>query len=195
VLGWLDEIGLGEGEQANTSAYRKLQEAMTAGSNADYAAAVKELQKYGYEEKSIKAATKDFIKDSYKAGAIQWAQAEKMLKQFYGMTDANDLYWQKDEWDYAGDDTYGEYNKFRNALLAGDKKTFLSEKSRLLNHGKKGQGVSNAIGALKDELLALYETDPVEARKLREMIVWAYMECGKTKQSANKIIDGWFDDK
>ena len=54
--------------------------------------------------------------------------------------------------------------------------------------------MGETVTDLKDELLALYETDITAARKLRDMIVWAYMECGKTKESANKIIDGWFKD-
>ena len=117
-----------------------------------------------------------------------------MLKQFCGITDKDKLFWLKEEYDWKGDGQWGEYKPAREALLSGDKKTFLAEKSKLLSHGKEPKGVTSAISDLKDELLSLYETDITAARKLREMIVWAYMECGKTKDSANKLIDGWFKD-
>lgn len=132
------------------------------------------------------------INGLYKDGKITWQQAERLYKRHTNLTSANDLYWHKAEMDYKGEGNYTPYLAAREALMAGDKKTFLAEKSKLLSHGKEPKGITSAIGDLKDELLALYETDPVAARQLRDMIVWAYMECGKTKQSANRLIDGWF---
>lgn len=189
---WLGAVGLAEGETADASGYGKLTDAMLAGNAAAYKTAQAELLKFGYTEKQISTQTSTFISTAYKNGDITWAQAEKMYKQFTGMTDANDLFWQKEKLDYKGDGNWSAYKPARDALLAGDRKTFRAEKSKLLAHGKKNNGVTDAIGDLKDELIALYETDPTAARKLRSDIVWAYMECGKTKESANKIIDGWF---
>ena len=195
VMGWLSETELGESDEANSSAYRKLQDAMLAGNSTDYKAARQEMVKYGYAEKTIDSEMKSYVKKSYKDGEITWEQAEKLFRQYFSITDKNDLFWLKEELDYKGDGTWGEYKPARDALLSGDKKTFLAEKSKLLSHGKEAKGLTSAIGALKDELLELYDTNPSEARKLREMLVWAYMECGKTKQNANTLVDGWFDKK
>lgn len=170
-----------------------LKRMLAAGNDAAVDAILADMAARGRERDGGDLRT--IINDLYKNGEIDWQQAERLYKKHTNLTSANDLYWHKQDLDYKGEGNYSAYRAAREALLAGDKKTYLAEKSRLLTHGKKGSNVmGETVTDLKDELLALYETDITAARKLREMIVWAYMECGKTKESANKIIDGWFKD-
>ena len=170
-----------------------LKRMLAAGNDAAVDAILADMAARGRERDGGDLRT--IINDLYKNGEIDWQQAERLYKKHTNLTSANDLYWHKQDLDYKGEGNYSAYRAAREALLAGDKKTYLAEKSRLLTHGKKGSSVmGETVTDLKDELLALYETDITAARKLRDMIVWAYMECGKTKESANKIIDGWFKD-
>lgn len=170
-----------------------LKRMLAAGNDAAVDAILADMAARGRERDGGDLRT--IINDLYKNGEIDWQQAERLYKKHTNLTSANDLYWHKQDLDYKGEGNYSAYRAAREALLAGDKKTYLAEKSKLLTHGKQGPNVmKETVTNLKDELLALYETDITAARKLREMIVWAYMECGKTKDSANKIIDGWFKD-
>ena len=170
-----------------------LKRMLAAGNDAAVDAILADMAARGRERDGGDLRT--IINDLYKNGEIDWQQAERLYKKHTNLTSANDLYWHKQDLDYKGEGNYSAYRAAREALLAGDKKTYLAEKSKLLTHGKKGSSVmGETVTDLKDELLALYETDITAARELREMIVWAYMECGKTKESANKIIDGWFKD-
>lgn len=170
-----------------------LKSMLAAGNDAAVDAILADMAARGRERNG--SDLRSIINTLYKNGEIDWQQAERLYKKHTNLTSANDLYWHKQDLDYKGEGNYSAYRAAREALLAGDKKTYLAEKSRLLTHGKKGSSVmGETVTDLKDELLALYETDITAARKLREMIVWAYMECGKTKDSANKIIDGWFKD-
>jgi polyhydroxyalkanoate synthesis regulator phasin len=190
---WLDGIDLEEGEKANTTGYSKLDDAMLAGDAAAYTAAKNELLRYGFTDKQIADHAESLATSAYKNGEMTWDKAKNIYKRYAGITDENELFWKKEKLDYKGEGNWTEYQPARDTLLAGDKKGFLSEKSKLLSHGKTGKGVIGSIDALKDELLDMYDTDPAAARQLRAMIVWAYMECGLTKDSANKKIDGWFN--
>lgn len=181
--------------EGSYSRFGKLWDGMTSNNTAAVKAAEKQLTEHGYTTKQVASQKVSLIGSAYKNGEINWQQAEKMFKTYTDLKDANDLFWKKEALDYKGEGTYSEYRGARDSLLAGDKKGFLAEKSKLLSHGKTGEGVNRAVGELKDELLDMYETDPAAARQLRAMIVWAYVQCGKTEANANKIIDGWFKEK
>ena len=110
------------------------------------------------------------------------------------MTDANDVYWQMEEWDYKKAHPkaeYGKYDAYDKAVETGNNLT--AETNRYLNHGVKKETLSSQITEkFKPQYLALLSKGRTsEAANLKNRLLRAYEVLGYNRASKSKDIDAW----
>lgn len=153
----------------------------------------------GTKDKDIRTAMKSAVKDMYLAGGISREDGIKALLTAYpDAFNANDLYWNFDEWDAekAGEISEGEsYSKYLDFYRAVETGTNLkAEIQRYLDTGVKKETLSNMItNHYKPQLTSLYKTNKAEASNLQARLLTAYTALGYDREKKLKDIKKWYE--
>lgn len=153
----------------------------------------------GTKDKDIRTAMKSAVKDMYLAGGISREDGIKALLTAYpDAFNANDLYWNFDEWDAekAGEISEGEsYSKYLDFYRAVETGTNLkAEIQRYLDTGVKKETLSNMItNHYKPQMTALYKTNKAEASNLQARLLTAYTALGYDREKKLKDIKKWYE--
>ena len=82
------------------------------------------LLDHGYSELDLMKGIESEIGEWYKAGEVSRAEAEEMLRRYSGLTNADDIYFDFDKWDYQKNQTkddpnYSKYVDLEKAIREG----------------------------------------------------------------------------
>lgn len=184
------------GSEASYSPYADVYDAVKNGKSL--AAPMKEMTGNGYEEKDVRSEIRSQIGKWYKGGELTRAQTESKLKQYAGITDANDLYWAMDQLDYEkanaknkGAAAYAKYASYYKAVETGNNLT--QETNRYLSHGVKKETMASQITSnFKPKYTALVNAGrKAEADKMMERLLRAYEVLGYERSKKRKDIEKW----
>lgn len=183
-----------------TPYYNRMLAAMKNGDTKQY----DELKGYvtgtmGTEEKSMLSGMKKLLKNEVLAGKITGEDAQKYLKEYWGM-DADDAYFTVDEWLEAEENKdnaefkYSRYNDFYAAVETGENlKKIIKEMNGFgyENSTLAGQITKN----YKDQYISLMKTNKTAAANLKARLLTAYAALGYDRTKQAKDIDAWLTQK
>ena len=184
------------GSEASYSEYVDVYDAVKNGKSL--AAPMKEMTNNGYEEKDVRSKIRSQIGKWYKAGELTKAQTESKLKQYAGITDANDLYWAMDQLDYEKANAknksaakYAKYASYYKAIETGNNLT--QETNRYLSHGVAKDTMSKQITEYyKPKYTALVKAGrTAEADQMMQRLLRAYEVLGYERSKKRKDIEKW----
>ena len=192
-----------EGDDTYFSREGALMDAVKKGGNVKVE--IKALTDHGYEEKDVLGDIKSQAKKWYKEGEIDRQTAEKIVRNYAGITDENELWFAMDAFEYAKetkDDKnakyYSDYIRFKNAVRAGkgvqDLKAMVDQ---YVAHGRVAKNIGNSLYyEFADEYKKLMaEGKKAEAADLKAKIVNGYEASGFSRSEAMKKVDGYLNEK
>lgn len=190
---WTQEAAHAEDEDYNYSTYRAILDMAKDGQ--DITAEAKKLtDNAGVTDKDIRSKIKSGIGEWYTGGEISREQTVQKLKTYAKVTDANDLYWIMDEWDYKKANPKGEYKKYNAYYKAIETGTNLQkETKRYLDNGVKKDTLASQITSnFKQKYLDLIVKGKLnEATALKARLLNAYEALGYDRNKKQKDIDKW----
>ena len=191
-------------QNGSTSGYSKnarMQAALETGADYEVKDTIQWYSEHGYSASQIENAIKNSLKASYLDDTLNWDQvAVKAQDYMYtGSTGddlQNDLYWLKDELDWAKNDdaeygqNYSKYGDLKAAMDGMDLAKVISEIDRLKSHGVKKSSLGTQISNMyKEDWIALNAVDPATAQQmLDQMIIPAYVAAGYGEASERRYI-------
>lgn len=183
------------GNNISDSDYFRLDQALSAGSKADYDKAVKELQAHGYKADKITDHTVSWIMKQYKEAKKNRKETETALKQYSGMKE-NDIYWKLDRVDYqketkAEESVSGYYYRLTDAVNANKADQIQKAVKQLLANGITKEQIKGKLSDWKKEYLAASASEKI---RINDAITKAYKAAGYTATDAQKTIDNWIKD-
>jgi len=148
-------------------------------------------------ENSARSDMKSSIKNLYQNGDIDQQTAETYLKKYAGLN-ADDVYWEMDKWNYAGEDADGDgepddYSKYYELIEAVGSGTDLRKVVRkYLDHGIKASSAASEITKYYKPLYKAAST--AERARMKGYLLNAYELLGYKRTDKSKDIDKWLKD-
>ena len=145
------------------------------------------------DEDAVEAAVRKSAKEAYVEGNLSRSEAEKMLAN-YGGRDANETYWDLNEWDHLKQngttDGYSKYNEFYEAVQTGrNLKTVISEYT---SHGVEAKTLASQITSYFKPLYKKMSNS--ERASIKGYLLNAYVQLGYNRAEKSKDIDAWLKD-
>lgn len=140
------------------------------------------------DEGAMRSALRSTIKDRYKAGEFDAAEAIGYLVEHAGM-DEDEAYWKVEEWEYESEtgDEFGKYNEFLAAVETGD-----DLQNTIKRYTDNGVEPSTLVSEITKHFKPVY-TGMAENQRtgVHDKLIGAMVALGKTQEEAEDTIGKW----
>ena len=151
-----------------------------------------EQQRIDYMNEKLQESQDDMIRtnirDGVQAGTVSEADAVRRMVAGGFAEDENDAYWKIREW--KGGDDYAKYDEFLSAVDKGG--DVAKAAKTYLDHGVKADALASTITkAYKQQYIA---ASSAERKRLKKLLLDAYVAIGYDRKEKEKDIDKWLED-
>lgn len=140
------------------------------------------------DEGAMRSALRSTIKDRYKAGEFDAAEAIGYLVEHAGM-DEDEAYWKVEEWEYESEtgDEFGKYNEFFAAVETGG-----DLQNTIKRYTDNGVEPSTLASEITKHFKPIY-TGMAENQRtgVHDKLIGAMVALGKTREEAEDTIGKW----